>query len=723
MMKEIDIERLMEGFREDERRVVTEAWEIASQQLEGRTRGNHTPFLLHPYGVAEIVRGEIGLGADAIAAVFLHEASRFSAEDAAALNGSPLMTSLARRFPPHIMEMVRGLNNISFIKIHETNLDGDRYRRLIVACSSDPRVVIIKLADRLEVIRHLECIPAARRKVKMMETIMLYAPIAHQMGLYRIKSEMEDRYLRFAEPEAYRSITNHLKAGERQREELSVHFIGPLREKLDRAGIKYTFKARTKSAYSIWKKMVKQKIPFEKIYDVFAMRFIIECPPDRKTEHELCWKVYSFVTEEYAPDISRLRDWLSVPKSNGYESLHTTVDIGGGHFVEVQIRSARMDVEAEQGSAAHWSYKGVQSEAALTGWLNRVRDLLQSGEKSDYESVRLSPDEIFVFTPTGDLRQLKKGSTILDFAFEIHSNLGVKCTGGRVNGRMASIKEVLHTGDVVEIISAKNQKPTPDWLNIAVTSKARSKIRLVLKEEENKLSAAGKEILERRARNWKIELRDDLLAQLAKKYKKKNLNEFYGLLGSGAIDIMDVKEFLSRPPETEGAKGEQLPRATANLQGQDEGIIISQGNLGKVDYRMAKCCNPIYGDEVFGFVTIKEGLKIHRMSCPNAARLFENYPYRIQKVRWREDSDTTRSRVTLKITTDNTPAISNTVLSIISRFKAAVRSFNSNENQQGSAPAGKIEMGVELYIPSNLELDKIIALLKKQKGIRQVSRI
>ena len=777
----VTLERIIAGYGESDRKMVLSAWDEACTALEGRLRGNNkAPFIEHPLGVAQIIAEMTGLGADAVTAVFLHEANRFQSEDAAGLNSSPMLQSFRRRYPADIISIVQSLNRISFIRLQETNLDAERYRKLLVSYSGDPRAIIIKLADRLEIIRNLDLIPPSKQQSKILEALLLYVPLAHQTGLYAIKSEMEDRYLRFADPEQYRSITNKLKATEKDREKLADTFIRPLRQKLDREGIHYVMKARTKSAYSIWKKMLKQKVPFEKIYDVFAMRFIIDCPPVRKTEHELCWKVYSLVTEEYEPDVNRLRDWLTVPKPNGYESLHTTVAIAPGNFVEVQIRTSRMDAVAEMGNASHWSYKGVQSETRLTDWLNHVREMLSSDSRM--ESADRSPallGEVFVFTPTGELKQLHAGATVLDFAFSIHSNVGLKCTGGRINGRMASIREELHDGDVVEIITSRNQKPTQDWLNFVVTTKARTKIRQKLKEEENKRAAAGKEMLARRARNWKIEIRDEDLAAVAKKLRFKTLNEFFEKVGQGVVDLLELKEFFMSIEEEAGSgsgSGGSAPGGVAGGSGSgtsgfgggpaggsakgsvtgggsagsgsvglasgrasgvasgragaggldeepaDDYVIIGSGNLGNVEYKMARCCNPVYGDDVFGFVTVKDGLKIHRMSCPNAARLLDMYPYRIQKVRWRKDKETSRSQVSLRIVARGDISATQTVLDVIGRFKASVRSMQTTEHDEGPA-AGTIEINIQLYVPSDTELDKILALLRRSRTILQVTRL
>ncbi|MBR4882241.1 MAG: bifunctional (p)ppGpp synthetase/guanosine-3',5'-bis(diphosphate) 3'-pyrophosphohydrolase, partial [Bacteroidales bacterium] len=440
--------------------------------------------------------------------------------------------------------MVEGLNKISGITPKDTKLQAESYRKLIVSYSKDPRVTLIKLADRLEIMRNLDIFPKSSIMRKVTETIMLYIPLAHQLGLYNLKSELEDLYFRHSDPENYRAITNKLKATERDREKLAQEFVKPLEQSLNDSGIKYKLKVRTKTAYSIWKKMQKQNVPFEKVYDVFAMRFILDVPLEK--EHDYCWEVYSRVTQEYKPDTKRLRDWITNPKPNGYESLHTTVQNKEGAYIEVQIRTARMDDMAENGHASHWSYKGIKSVQGLDEWLKNVKSMLESSEENPYtNAVQTELDEIFVFTPTGDLKQLPKGASVLDFAFNIHSNLGVKCSGARVNGKIASIKDELHTGDIVEIMSNKNQRPSADWLKIVVSSKARNRIKAKLKEEEGKLIKLGREMLERRMKNWKLELNDDVLADIAKHYKMKASAEVFLAIYEEKIDLIQLKDFLT----------------------------------------------------------------------------------------------------------------------------------------------------------------------------------
>lgn len=630
-----ELENIVPTCSESEKQMLLSAFECAAVELATRTRGNNHPFIEHPLGVVSIVTRELGLMADAATAVLLHEANRFQTDKISELNDTVLFNSFKSKYPKDVIDIVRGLNNIAGITLQQTNLDPEKYRKLIVSYSTDPRVILIKIADRLEIMRNLKILPSTKQGAKVVETMMLYTPLAHQLGLYQIKSEFEDIYLRYSEPKAYQMITQRLKSAEKEWGTLIEKFITPLKEKLDRNGIKYHLKARTKSPYSIWNKMKSKNVSFDEIYDLFAMRFIAECENDHAKEEELCWKIYSLVTEEYTPDTTRLRDWISKPKENGYESLHTTVMTKDGKYVEIQIRTERMDFEAEQGHAAHWAYKGVKSRETLSDWMNNVRQLLESGQSGKYSQEAPELGEILVFTPTGDLRQLRKGATVLDFAFEIHSNLGLRCSGAKINGRIASIREKLKSGDVVDIITNKNQKPNPDWLNFVVSSKAKSRIKLKLKEEENKRASIGKDLLDRRLKNWKLEMSDVQLAELVKKFKFRSINEFFGAVGEEKLNILEIKEFLTeeKPKETvPEQRGEKSPNQAENAPQLD-------AKLKNFEYRPAKCCNPSYGDEVFGFLTIREGIKIHRCDCPNATRLKEKYPYRILEIQWKEPSE------------------------------------------------------------------------------------
>ena len=614
----------MVGYDAD---IVQRARAIAFEALRDDLRSNGRPFIEHADGVARIAADEIGLGVECLAAVYLHEATRFHRE--VDISG----------FPDEILKMVEGLNNIATIRPKDTRLEAENYKKLIVQYSTDPRVTVLKIADRLEVMRNLHLFPKATRDQKILETLMLYIPLAHQLGLYNIKSEMEDIYFRYAEPEQYRAITRKLKATEKDRARLMDEFIKPLEDELSEAGIRYKLKIRTKTAYSIYRKMLKQEVPFEGVYDVFAIRFIIDCEADRKTEQDLCWKVYSYVTKEYEPDTKRLRDWVTNPKPNGYESLHITVKNAQGAYLEVQIRTKRMDDIAENGLASHWSYKGIKKDDTLTAWLTSVRNRLEHPFEAKDEDLPVPPSkEIFVFTPTGELKMLPVGSSVLDFAFSIHTTLGCRCTGGRINGKVASIKEKLKTGDIVEILTGKNQKPNADWLNWVVSHKARSKIKLELDAEVRKKAAEGRELLERRLKNWKMTLPDALLHDIMHYLKYSSVISFMAAVGDGTIGVDEIKSYILNPGQLvyRTEREEEKKETVKDWQSPDEILVINAKGVKGLEYKMAPCCNPRYGDEVFGFVTRTDGIKIHKESCPNAATLKERFPYRVQRVVWQE---------------------------------------------------------------------------------------
>ena len=717
------INELFPRFDEAGRMLIAKAYTIAEQALEDMTRGNGKPFIEHPDAVARIADEEIGLPAECIAAIYLHEAVRFKPETDIESAG----------FGKDVLTIVDGLNKISTINPKDTRLEAENYKRLIVSYSKDPRVTVLKIADRLEVMRSLELFPKTSRERKVLETMMLYIPLAHQLGLYNIKSELEDIYFRYAEPEQYRSITNKLKSTERDRQKLMTQFIEPLKQKLSDEGIKYKLKVRTKTALSIYKKMQKQKVTFEGVFDVFAILFIIDCEEDKTIEHALCWKVFSYVTEEYESDTKRLRDWISNPKPNGYESLHITVKNREGSFLEVQIRTKRMDDMAESGLASHWSYKGIRHEATLDKWLTAVRKALESplGSETDpmaayYEDEvhEIPTRDVFVFTPSGELRKLPSGATVLDFAFDIHTNLGIKCTGGKINGKAVRITEKLKTGDIVEIMSGKNQKPSSDWLNIVVTTKARTKIRQKLSEAEFKKASDGKEILGRRLKNWKMELDDETLAAILKKLQYKTINAFYAAIGEGVLDVAEVKNMileLTQSAQEPAAAAGQEKKATGGVQekGSDDILVIDAKNVKGLDYRMARCCNPVFGDDVFGFVTRTEGIKIHRMSCPNAGRLMDMYPYRIQKVKWSETPSSGNFQTGLRVIASMEPYVINEIMDIVNSFRASLRMFNVSENDR----QGTYDITMKIAVPSNLELDKVTSQIRNLKNVIKINRI
>ena len=707
---------LFPHYSAEGRDLIRKAYDVAEKALAGETRSNGEPFFRHPLAVAKIASDEIGLPPECVAAVFLHEATR---------GGKVDLDIHALKLEESVYTMVDGLNKISTIKPKDTRLEAENYKKLIIQYSKDPRVTVLKLADRLEVMRSLAIFPKADRERKVLETLMLYIPLAHQLGLYNMKREMEDIYLSYAEPEQYRLITNKLKATQKDREKLMAEFIEPLKVKLSEAGIQYKLKIRTKAAYSIWTKMVKQKVPFEGVFDVFAIRFIIDCPEDIKLERELCWKVFGFVTEEYEQDTKRLRDWVTNPKPNGYESLHITVKNKDGAYVEVQIRTRRMDEIAENGFASHWSYKGIKREETMDRWLTSVRYALEHPDTGSPEDLPQPPSrDIFVFTPTGELRILPAGATVLDFAFSIHTNIGTRCAGGKVGGKPVPIKEKLHTGDVVEILTAKNQRPAPDWINYVVTSKARQKIKQALSEGEQKLASTGRELLERRLKNWKLEFPDEMLTEMMKKRKITSVNAFFAAVGEGTIDVNEIKEYIlteeqRRQEALEAAQAQEAARPhRMETTSKDDILVLNAKDLKGLDYRMARCCNPVFGDDVFGFVTRESGIKIHRITCPNAARLIENFPYRIQKVRWADSPSSGSFQVALKVTTDQESEALNKIMEVVGTFKASIRTFNVQENQR----QGTYDISMKLLVPSNLELDKILSQIRAQKHVLKVSR-
>ena len=707
---------LFRNYSEEGRELIRKAYDVAENALAGEVRSDGKPFFGHPLAVAKIVSDEIGLPPECVAAVFLHEATR---------GGKVDLDIRSLKLDESVYKMVDGLNKISTIKPRDTRLEAENYKKLIIQYSADPRVTVLKLADRLEIMRSLAIFPKADRERKVLETLMLYIPLAHQLGLYNMKREMEDIYLSYAEPEQYRLITNKLKATEKDREKLMAEFIEPLKVKLSDAGIRYKLKIRTKAAYSIWCKMVKQKVPFEGVFDVFAIRFIIDCDgEDHALEKELCWKVFGFVTEEYEQDTKRLRDWVTNPKPNGYESLHITVKNRDGAYVEVQIRTRRMDDIAENGFASHWSYKGIKREETMDRWLNAVRFALEHPDENTEDLPKPPSKEIFVFTPTGELRILTADSTVLDFAFGIHTNIGARCVGARVNGKAVSIRERLKTGDVVEILTSRNQRPTQDWLNWVVTSKARSKVKQALAAQEQSRALDGRELLERRLKNWKLELPDDMLTELRKKLNYPTLTGFYAAVGEGVVDVNVIKDYILGEAERhaqsmEAAEAALAARPERHSESKDDILVLNARNVKGIDYKMSKCCNPVFGDDVFGFVTRVDGIKIHRITCPNAARLLELYPYRIQKVRWADTPSSGTFQVALKVITDLEGSVLNKIMEVVGQFKASIRSFNVNENQR----AGTYEIGMKLSVPSNLELDKVLSQLRILKHVEKVNRL
>ncbi|MDR0729557.1 MAG: RelA/SpoT family protein [Prevotellaceae bacterium] len=717
-------------FTDEERALIDRACREAATAMADARRENGDPLLYHPLTVARMTVEDMGLMAAPAIAVLLHEATwqeekkwNDKTPKEIALLQKNRNAGIRKTYGDEIADIVAGLNRIAAIDIKQTSLQADNFRKLIVSYSTDPRVAIIKLIDRLEVMRSLDFFPKSKQHKKATETLLLYAPLAHQLGLYNIKSEMEDLALKFTEPEAWRHITNKLKSTSGEREKFLQEIIRPIEQALQQEQLRYEIKSRTKSVYSIWKKMQVQKIDFEKVYDVFAVRIILDTPPHRETEEAACWKVYSLVEKCYDTDISRLRNWISKPKSSGYRSLHTTVKTREGHALEVQIRTVAMDAAAERGVAAHWKYKGIQDLGSMQTWLDHVRRLLESPSEADVQQLtNITLNEIIVFTPTGDLRRLPAGATALDFAFDLHTNVGLHTVSAKVNGRMTSIKEVLHTGDMVEITTAKNQQPAGDWLNHVVTSKARAKIKQRLREEETKRVQEGRELLERRLKNWKITLTDEALNKLLKHFKLKTISDLYAGLAGEKIDIAQVKELITAHDLLSTATTTTATATTADCRlppptASGDYLIIDE-KLRSADYKLAKCCNPIYGDDVFGFVSVSDGIKIHRHSCPNAARLLERYPYRILRAKWREATLATNFPVKLRITGDAETGLVTTITETITKLHCVLRSINLADNGNGVF-GGQ----VQVMVKDNKQLDMLIYHLRQVRGVEKVGRI
>ncbi|WP_308660135.1 RelA/SpoT family protein [uncultured Alistipes sp.] len=716
------------SFSSETQRLVDDALAYADEQLAGMTRYDGSPLLEHGAGVACIVISEVGLGRNSTIASVLHDVVRIAHKQQSQEEFLALMNDLRSRFGEQVAGITMGLCNISELKLKVAKEQAGNFRDLIVSYSEDPRVILIKLADRLEVMRSLDIFPREKWRKKSWESMNLYAQIAHKLGLYGLKSELEDIALKYLEPKDYNHIVAKLEESADERRAFIARFIVPIEERLRKLGINYHIKSRTKSIFSIWNKMQKQRVPFEGVYDIFAIRIIIDCPVEE--EKRLCWTAYSVVTDYYTPNPNRMRDWISIPKSNGYESLHTTVS-AEGRWVEVQIRTERMDAVAERGIAAHWRYKGVgQGARTSEQWLGRLRELLEDTTHSLAQRFDAKPasGEIFVFTPNGDLRKLPEGATLLDFAFDIHTNLGATCSGGKVNNRAVSIREVLHNGDIVEILTQKNQTPKADWLSVVVTSKARNKIKSYLREEQAKHARMGREELERKLKNWKFPLSiDEAVAYLAKYFKVRTGTEVYGLISTQKVELASIKEILSR--HLSGAAEEERRAAAAEVErakaaaretapARSSDALIIDDDISKIQYKLARCCNPIKGDEVFGFITIGAGITIHRTDCPNARRMRERYPHRVIDARWRSTAEGA-FRVSIRIVAADMTGMANHITEVISRdLRLNIRSMNFS-----AASGGSVEGVVSVEVPGTAAVDTLIHSIMRIRGVQRAYRI
>lgn len=692
--------------------LVHEALRLAVDRLKGMARHDGTPLVAHSINTAMIVIREVGLGRNSTISTLLHDVVRLQLMD---------VYKIGNRFGEQCVGILQGLCNISDVDPKVANDQIDNFRELIVSYSTDPRVILIKLADRLEVMRILDIFPEQKRKKKSWESLNLYAQIAHKLGLYNIKSELEDIALKYLEPADYAYIEKRIAETAAEREQFIRGFVRPIEEKMRAQGIRYHLKSRTKSIYSIWRKMKRMRIGFDEVYDLFAIRIIIDCP--REQEKAQCWSIYSIVTDFYTPNPDRMRDWISIPKSNGYESLHTTVVTDTGRWVEIQIRSERMDEIAERGVAAHWRYKGVKGGGLGTEqWFSKLREIMETtqtqslAEKFD---AKLSSGEVFVFTPNGDLRKLSEGATVLDFAFDIHSGLGMTCVGGKVNHRNVSLREVLHNGDIVEVLTSKQQKPKADWLSFVTTAKARSRIKAYMREQQAQAASLGREELERKIKNWKLSVTmDDAVMVLCKYYKLKTGTELYGQIAQQKIVLADIKEVLTRylSDSLDERPVREVPVTKVSVE-SDDALIIDE-SLSNIEYKLAKCCNPIFGDEIFGFTTVSGGITIHRQDCPNAQRLKERYPYRVLPARWQAEGAKGAFRAAIRIQADDLTGLVNKIAEVINRdLKINIRSMSLNSS------GGTLSGLINIEVTSTQVVDAVIYSLMRIKGVQKVFRV
>ena len=702
------------------------------QRLGHAWQVNPTPrdvFGLNPLikdmQTAVIVAEEIGMRRASILGVMLHDTVR---------TGTYTAEEIGREFGEDVAGIIRGLIRVQELYQKSPSIESENFRKLLLSFAEDMRVILIMIADRVNIMRQIKDASDNDARLRVAnEAAYLYAPLAHKLGLYKLKSELEDLSLKYTEHDVYYHIKDKLNETKASRDRYIANFIAPIQRKLEEAGLHFHIKGRTKSIHSIYQKMKKQKCPFEGVYDLFAIRVILDSPLEK--EKQECWQVYSIVTDMYQPNPKRLRDWLSVPKSNGYESLHITVMGPEGKWVEVQIRTERMDDIAERGLAAHWRYKGIKGETGLDEWLTSVREALENSE-SDLEAMdrfklELYEDEVFVFTPKGDLFKLPKGATVLDFAFHIHTALGCRCIGARVNGKNVPLRQRLQSGDQVEIMTSNTQTPKQDWLNIVTTSKARTKIRQALKEMAARQTAFAKEMLERKFKNRKIDYDEATMMRLIKRLGYKVVTDFYQAIADGALDVNDlIDRYLeqlrrdtadTRDAATyRSAEAYNLtptaPDETGTGGGKEDVLVIDQ-NLKGLDYRLARCCNPIYGDDVFGFVSITGGIKIHRTDCPNAPGLRQRFGYRIVRARWAGKAEGTQYPITLRVVGHDDIGIVTNITSIISKEDGiTLRSISIDSHD------GLFGGTLTVMVGDTGRLEALIKKLRTVKGVKQVAR-
>ena len=672
---------------------------------------------------AMLVVDEIGLRRDAVMAIMLHPSVE---------NDTITIEAVEDMFGESVARILHGLRRIQELYKKNPVIESENFRNLLLSFAEDMRVILIMIADRVNLMRQIRDTSneEAKRQVSE-EAAYLYAPLAHKLGLYKLKSELEDLSLKYMEHDAYYLIKEKLNATKQARDAYIKSFITPIEKKLTDAGIKFHMKGRTKSIHSIWQKMKKQKCDFEGVYDLFAIRIIIDCPLEK--EKQVCWQTFALITDMYMSNPKRMRDWLTVPKSNGYESLHITVLGPEGKWVEVQIRTERMDEIAERGVAAHWRYKGVrQSEGGMDDWLNSIRLMLESSsglEAMDQFKMDLYDDEIFVFTPKGDLLKFPKGATVLDMAYHIHSKVGNACTGARINNKVCSFRQELQSGDQVEIMTSSTQRPKQEWLSIVKTSRARAKIRLAIKETQQKEALMVKEMLERKFKNRKIEFDESVMMRTMKKLGYKEASDFYRDIAQDSLDVSVILDkYVELQQGDKGIAGDTQTRSaeefvldnspfSPNSSQLNDDVLVIDKNLKGIDYQLARCCNPIYGDDVFGFVTVSGGIKIHRQDCPNAPEMYRRFGYRIVRAKW-SGKGASQYQITLRVVGNDDLGIVNNLTSIISKDeKLLLRSINIDSND------GLFRGNLVVMINDNTRLEALIKKLRTVKGVKQVERI
>lgn len=677
--------------------------------------------ILSSIQTALIAIEEIGLKQDGVVAVLLYSCFTEETEND--------YDKYEKEFGKTVVSILKGLVHIQELYKKNPVIESENFRNLLLSFAEDMRVILIMIADRVNLMRQIRNTECEEEKKRVSEEASyLYAPLAHKLGLYKLKSELEDLSLKYLEHDVYYMIKDKLNETKKSRDKYIENFIKPIREKLEADGYKFHMKGRTKSIHSIWQKMKKQKCEFEGIYDLFAIRIIIDAPLE--LEKIQCWHVFALITNMYQPNPKRLRDWLSVPKSNGYESLHITVKGPENKWVEVQIRTERMDEVAERGLAAHWRYKGIKSEGGMDEWLTSIRRALENNDDMqviDQFKMDLYEDEIYVFTPKGDLMKFPKGATVLDFAYRIHSNIGNHCVGAKINGKVVTFRHILKSGDQIEVMTSTVQKPKQDWLNIVKTSRAKAKIRLALKETQVKDGLYAKEMLERRMKNRKIEMDEGTMSHLIKKLGFKETNDFYRQIADETLDINHVIEKyqeiqaydnnLQGQQQTRSADEYSFENSIKNFTKSNGDVLVIDRNLKGIDYQLSKCCNPIYGDDVFGFVTVSGGIKIHRKDCPNALEMRKRFGYRILQARWSGKADS-KYTITLKIIGNDDIGIVNNITSVISKEEnIMMRSINIDSHD------GLFSGNLEINVEDTSKLNQLIKKLRVIKGVKQIIRL